>query len=171
MIPTLIVDGIEIPLHAMLDVTQSLAREGGDSTIRMEDGSLVPQYSWERWLYRVSARGTLRPGLDKLNRHTAYEILTADWQDVSSTINVITLPSARRADAGHTPRGYAYVPVNGLVPTAVVLIDDVATLAPIVDATYYIAQYLPQFTALVDFTRERQRNSGEVSWTLVAREQ
>lgn len=174
MIPTLIVAGIQIPFSAMHDVTQSLRQVGGTSRDRMEDGSLVAQYSWTKWRYQVSARGVLRPGLDALNDYTEYEVSTADWQDVTSTSRVIALPSARRSDTGHTPRGFAFVPGNPtaleVVSTNLVLAGDSATLDAVAGAQHYIAQWLPKFTALITFERERIRNSAEVNWTLTAEE-
>lgn len=61
--PPLIVAGIELPLRARLDFTQTFEPVGGASSRRMASGALFKMRQWQRWRTTISGAGWVPPQL------------------------------------------------------------------------------------------------------------
>lgn len=167
---TLVIGGIEIALHASLDLQQSYREIGGAAVMRMQSGAGVKQAHWKRLATTISGSGWIPPGLDALDFTAAMTIQCAQPRAISSASNVIVLPAARRGDTGYAPYGFAHVG-DEAVGTAVAMATNTATLASVAGASAYTVCYFPEFSALVEPPDVRCDASGAVvSWELTAEE-
>lgn len=177
VIPTLIIGGIEIPLHALTGgFTQEYEELSGISGTRMSDGSLIIQRAWPTSAINYKLRTTISGGgmlpapLDGLNRGIAHEIYCAQHRSIANASgNVITLPAGRRADIGFTPVGFASV-AGVMVATPLVLVGNVATLNEVAGAQHYMARYYPRFTGMITHRASAEPFMARRSWTLVIEE-
>lgn len=82
---------------------------------------------------------------------------------IDGATNVITIPAARRSDAGYEPFGFALVG-NRKVPAAITAIaGDQYTLASNPGATRYGVGYYPQFNVLAS-----KKSTGKYGWLIEA---
>ena len=61
--PPLIIAGIELPLRAILDFSQTYEPIGGNSSRRMANGALFKMSQWARWRTTISGGGWVPPQL------------------------------------------------------------------------------------------------------------
>lgn len=166
----LIVDGITVPTYAATQVTQRFEEIKRVATPRLADGSASQRELYSGKWRIVTNGGALAPsGLQALSYGTTFSMSCIESQALNSASNVINIPSARRSDAGSEPFGFAEV--NGiLIPTAVAMSVDQATLTPVTDADQYQVRWFPVFTVvLISFNHELRRGAG-TSWQLVCEE-
>ena len=96
---------------------------------------------------------------------------------------MLTLPAARRTDAGFVPIGYALITPDGgdamldprWQPADVALAGDVATVTPATGALQYQVWYWPQVTVFatrpqVEWVGQPAGSGHSYSWSLEARE-
>lgn len=173
---TLIIGGIEIPLHAMSDdFSQDYDEEAGIGDMRLSDGSLVIQRAWPasgvKLVTSLGAAGSLPAPLDGLDRGVAHEVSCARHRVIAVAAPglSVTLPAGRRSDTGHTPVGYAAV--GGLlVPTALSIVGHVATFTAVAGAQHYQAHYWPKFSGRITHKASGRPWQAAGGWTMTIRE-
>ena len=170
--------GIRVAIEAALNFSQTYEPLGGTARLRLMSGAAVQQVWWRRLRTVLTGDGWWPPGLDGLDYDGPLTLLCAQPRTLQAASNVLTLPAARRSDAGYTPQGYAVVrgqsaQVGGgdLVATPLALAGDVATLDVVAGAVGYQVAYWPALTVVAD----PPTVSGDVAtathrWTLTAEE-
>ncbi len=171
--------GVRVPIESVGSFSQSYEPLGGAARLRMMSGALVQQVTWRRLRTTLTGDGWWPSGLETLDYDAPLTLLCAAPRAILSASNVIALPAARRTDAGYTPQGFARVAgssaasVGGgeLVPTAVAIAADVATLTTVAGATGYQIAYWPSLSVLADPpTMEADITGAAHRWTLTADE-
>lgn len=166
---TLIVDGVEIPIHTLSPFTQTYETIGGFSTRRMMSGAARKQTNWEKLATSVSGGGTLPPGLAAVDFSSSYVLSCGAPRSVRAVSSTITIP-ARRSDVGFEPRGRALVGF-GWVDTPVSMSGSDAVITPVAGAEQYEAIYYPILTVIgPPPTEEVGAAEGEFAWSLTAEE-
>jgi len=165
--PDLIVAGLVIPLEVLGEHSQSYELSGGRSRLRMMDGSQHAQTRWAKLATTLRASGWAPSGLHGLDPSIAVTLACVAPRAIAGAGNVIALPAARRIDA--PPVGLALVG-GRLVPTALALVGDVATLDAVPGASGYRALYWPLITAYVEISEEVDVAAASFGWTLTAEE-
>ena len=162
---SLVIGGIEIPIRAAQGLTQNYTPVQAVSRLRMGDGSLVQQSSWAGKLNTsIDADGIMPAGIHTLDYSQSIIIKCIAERVVASASNVITVPSARRADYGVV--GRALVGDNWQA-TAVTLATDTATLTVVADAVQYQAIYWPELVCFCDPPAEtRNARTNDYGWSL-----
>jgi hypothetical protein len=165
----LIIGGIEVPLKASYGLSQDYEPVQAVNRPRMMDGSLKQQTAWSGKLKTViSGNGNMPPGIDTLDYSSAITIQCIAEQAVSSVSNLISVPSARRADYGVEGRAL----VAGVwQSTPVSLSVDTATLTIVPGATLYQAVYWPELVCYCDPpSQKRNARTSSYSWQIQAEE-
>jgi hypothetical protein len=149
--PNLIIGTIEIPQVVGLEVTQEYTPIESVARRRMGNGDLHKQTHWTRWATTIQISGMMPIGLAAIDFDTSVTITCIEDRAIQTTSNVIALPASRRSD--FPPWGYAIV--NGrLIETDIEIVDNVATLGPVVGATEYRINYYP--VLICDVKRPRE---------------
>ncbi|QDF95204.1 hypothetical protein CJ010_00865 [Azoarcus sp. DD4] len=138
--PDLVINGIAFPVRAAGRITQTYAPLGGFATRRTASGRLIAQETWRRISTQISAEGLIPAALDSIDWSGELTIACVATRARQSATPSITLPAARRTDAA--PYGFGLVG-HQLVPTAVSMAGDVATLAAVAGASAYTVLYYP----------------------------
>ena len=175
--------GIKVAPQGALTFAQSYAAEEGSSVLRMMSGAAVKQFGWSKTTVTTSGTGRYPPGLDSLDYSQPMTMKCSQPREVTSSSNVITLPAARRTDAGFVPVAFALVtPAGGDAmldprwqPADVSLASNIATITPVSGALQYQVWYWPQITVFAtrptsDWSGQPAGSGHAYSWTLEARE-
>lgn len=168
--PTLILGGVPISLVAGLELRQTYQTIGGVETLRLTDGAAVRQEHWSRLRTVVQGTGWAPEALETVDYSAAQILDCIAPRAVSGPGNVLTLPAARRADAGHQPLGFALL---GGLPRSVGLsiTGDQATLETVAGASAYVCWYYPRLTVFADRPEAVfDRAAGAWTWILEAEE-
>ena len=165
----LVIGGIEVPVKASHTLSQNYKPVQAVSRVRMGSGALKQQTSWaDKLITDISASGLLPAGLQMLDYSQPITIKGVAERTVTSASNVITVPTARRADYG--VEGRALVGDKWQI-TAVSMGGDIATLTIVASATAYQAIYWPELTCYCDPpTDNRNARAAVYSWDLVGEE-
>lgn len=167
---TLEIGALVLPLHARHGLDQEYETIGGRAVLRFADGTGLVQQAWSKLRTVISGHGSVPPGLALLDTLNPLVLKCIKARSITAAGPSITLPAARRSDAGSTPRGFAQVGQQG-IETAVNIVGNVATLTPVPGAELYWVTYYPQITVLCDPPRETgDVNAGQHGWTLTAEE-
>lgn len=168
---SLIVGGLVIPALAALDLVQTYEPIGGSSLLRMMSGAAKKQTHWQKLRTRISAGGWVPPGLAGLDYAASMQIACIAPRAIDGAGTSIAIPAARRADAGYTPRGFAYLASGLQVETTIGLAGNTATLGAVAGAASYSVEYWPLLTVFADppvITGDVRRANH--SWELSAEE-
>lgn len=166
---TLEIGALVLPLHARHGLSQRYETLGGRATLRFSDGALLVQRAWAKLRTVIEGEGSVPPGLAGLDTVNAVTLKCVAQRTVSGGTS-ITLPAARRSDAGHAPRAFAQVG-DRAVETAVNIVANVATLTPVAGAELYWVSYYPQLSVICAPVEERADVNGAVyAWSLTAEE-
>lgn len=168
-LPDLIIGGVTIPRLAGLDLTQEYGEVVSEAWHRMGDGSLDVQENWAaKRSTTISGSGWIPAAFSSINFSADVEISCIALEAVQGATTTLTLPAARRTDAG--PYGFAIV--NGQeVPTSISIVTNTATLGAVTGASLYIVKYYPKFTAHCKRPRRGlSRSDATYSWSLEAEE-
>lgn len=167
---SLLIDDILVPDEAG-GFTQEYQLLSAASRYRMGDGSLRETIAWSGKLRTViRGHGWAPSGIEGIDYGQDVVIKCAAPRVISSTSNVITIPSARRSDTGHTPTATAIV-AGQLVATTISLVGDVATLGVVSGASVYRVQYYPQIIARAVLDDQgTDTGAATHSWSLTAEE-
>ena len=157
-----------VPVAAALNYSERIETFGGRYRGRTAAGAAVPQIAWERLRVTLSGSGWMPPGLAMLDFSAPMTLKCGLPSSVSSVSNVLTLPAARRTDAGYTPYAWAQTD-TGVTNTAVSLSGDTATCTTVAGAVAYTVMYWPQLTVVCDPASLDMSRAGS-SWEIVAEE-
>lgn len=167
----LVVGGIEIPIHAVLDLSQTYeVVEGGASDMRLADSTALRQTTWLRRPLRtvIQGSGWMPPGLQALDLSTPHVIECASPRSIVTTGLTAELPPARRGDIG--PYAYAWDGF-GWVETPLSISGDTATLTAVAGAQGYRVDYWPRLTCLLSPPQETgELGDANYSWSLTGEE-
>lgn len=170
-VKTLELGAVVVPLWASMQIAQGYEVLGGANLLRMMSGVARKQTHWQRLATRISGAGNVPAGLDGLDYSAPLTLKCAAARSIASAANVITIPAARRADAGHLPHGFAESAGGVLSPTPVVLAGNVATLTPVAGAARYVVLWYPQLTVFAEPPRaDVDVGDARYGWELNAEE-
>lgn len=170
----LIVAGLAIPIHSAYQVSQTYGRvRGGVAMPRARNGAARKHVQWTRLRTTLRGVGNIPTGLENVDFSGAFVMSCVAPRGVTGvgTNNVLTLPAARRTDAGYTPRGFALV--GGLWRSAgLSLAVNEATITTAAGATQYRATYYPELTVMSEYGVEEGWDVDKHSntWALDAEE-
>lgn len=159
-----------VPIHAALGLSQRIEPMGGNTTLRLGLGAGIKQSVWRKKRITLSANGWCPPGLGSLNFDAALALKCGLPDSLTSTSHIITLPAARRVDAGYEPFARAHL-TDGWQDTPMTLAGNVATCATVAGAVGYSVWYYPELSVLceppaVDFDGQ----GAAVAWELICEE-
>ena len=173
----LIIDGVTVPVYAMTEISQTYSKQRASYRSRMRNGDLKQRVIWPlsgaKLTTTISGNGIIPPGIGEdglVDYDGSIVISCVGHRGITSASNVITLPAARRSDAGSEPYGRALTP-GGWRETPLALVGDTATLTAVSGAPQYQAVYFPELTCFADPPSEEHPQHGPVfRWTLIAEE-
>lgn len=166
-----VLGGISVPQNAAMNLQQDLRPIGGASIRRMMNGRGVKQSHWNKLQILLSAEGMSPPGLSQLDYTGILVFKSGVPRAIRSDSNIITLPAARRSDAGFLPFGKAYFPRGSSVFTPVSIVSNTATLTTVSGAISYSVFYYPEINVIGDPPNEEfDESSGDFSWSLTLEE-
>ncbi len=161
-LPRIMLDGVELLLHAGAPVETLEPLDAGSSLLRMSDGAAVNQTHYEKMTGTISGQGWMPPGWSGLDFSLPLELRLTKVEAISGAGLVFTLTSTPRPD--FAPWGLALVG-RDWVPTACSVVDGVATLTAVAGATAYRVCWMPVFSVFCKRPSENQDSSGNVhSW-------
>lgn len=164
-----VLGGIQIPILARLEFTQTYELIGGTVTQRMQSGKAIKQTHFNKLRTVLSGQGWMPAGLDGLDYSNPLLLKCAAPRCISNTNPQFTIPSARRTDLEFTPKGYLLL--NGeLLETAITIQTDIVRFDSVPNALYQV-HYYPEILVFVD-PPQTQGNmaSAEFSWSLTCEE-
>jgi hypothetical protein len=161
------IGSVIVPCSAALNLSQRVETIGGRSRLRFADGAGLDQILWEKLRVTISGDGWCPPGLATLPSGPL-TLKCGLPRAVSSTSNAVTIPAARRTDAGYLPYAWAHT-ADGAVATSLSLAGNVATCTAVAGAIAYEVMYFPELSVLCDPISEDHSRAG-ASWELVAEE-
>lgn len=175
MINTLEIDGVRVPTEAVLEFEQEYTDLAGVSFERLADGAGVVRSTWSGKLAtRLRGEGWAPSALENLALGTTHVMRCIMPRQVAGAGLSITLPAARRSDAGHEPIGLAAVG-DALIETPITNLADIlsgasdaATLTAVAGADGYRVQYWPEITAVITSNTSRGRSRAVYDWALEA---
>jgi len=146
----LIIGSIEVPLESRGAFNQEYEDINGQTFRRTADGSGVLRSLWTGKVRTlISGDGWAPSAFENIDAGTTHVIKCAMTRAASSATTSVTLPAARRSDAGHTPIGFALVD-DTLVETPITgIVANVATLTAVAGADGYRVHYFPEITAVI----------------------
>lgn len=162
--------GVRVPLHSVLDFEQSYSAIEGGRVLRMTDGAGVKTVHWRKISTTVSAGGWIPPGLLALDYDEPLVMRCAAPRAIVTAATVVTLPAARRTDAGHEP--YAAALVEGDWQAAELdIAGDTATITPVAGAGAYRVSYYPELTVFASPPEESgDLTRADYRWSIEAEE-
>lgn len=162
--------GLLVPVTAALSLTQAIDRVGGRAALRFSNGASLRQEAWRKLRVSLNAEGWIPLGLDALDFESTMAFKAGVPHALRANSNIITLPAARRADAGYEPYAWAHLP-EGDVPTALGLVGNVATATVVTGALSYTMSYYPQLTVWADPPQQQfDRANATAGWSLALEE-
>ena len=165
------VGGIVVPNLSGLELGQTYEPLEAVARFRVMSGTLRQRSLWRGKLKTtITGRGTIPAGLQAIDYSAAVDIDCVAHRSITSASNVIALPAARRTDSGSLPYGRALVG-STWVPTACVVVTNVATLGAVAGASQYQVVYFPSLSCYATPPRETRDADGQLfSWELSADE-
>lgn len=151
------------------DLTQDYAEIGASGILRLGAGAALKQTLWTRLSTRVSGRGGTPPALTDIDWRYAFVLHCVSPRALVSAGLVFALPAARRVDLA--PCAVAIVD-DRLVPTALALAGDTATVTAVPGASGYRVLYWPVLS-VVAVSRPAETGepySASYGWELEAQE-
>lgn len=145
--PDLMIDGLRLPLPIAGEIEQSYEFFGGYTMLRLGAGAAVHQEAWRRIRTTLSASGIAPPGLDGIDWSQPHTLGCVAARSIQSASNVITIPAARRTDA--PPYGWAITAAGLLIPAAIAVVGNIATLGAVGGAIGYHVAWYPLLTVRV----------------------
>lgn len=169
-LPLLTINGAPVHVLAGLSVQQTYTRApGGETVLRLGGGAAIKQTNWSRQATTISAAGRMPPALEQVDWSATFTLGCVALKAIRGATTSITLPTARRTDAG--PFGFAVLPDGLVAKTTISVTADVATLGAVVGAVAYVVQYYPLMTCYsTGPTQQTDATGTAVGWTLSAEE-
>jgi hypothetical protein len=169
---TFILGGLSLPFEAHLELGQTYENEEKSTLIRRADGSAGKVTAWAGKLKtRLTGSGWVPPGFDLLDYDNSLEMACIAARSVIGLERVITIPAARRSDAGFEPYARANV-AGGLVDATITgTAGNVITIAPVAAAQFYAVFYYPKINVFASLPSLRHDAiNDKYSWDFEARE-
>lgn len=168
-LPDLIIGSITIPRLASLELTQEFGEIVSEANHRMGDGTLFTQEHWAKKTTTISGSGWVPAAFQSIDYSAQQVIQCITLEAVQDASNVLTLPAARRSDAG--PYGFAMVG-NREVQTSISMAGNEATLGVVTGADFYLVKYYPTMTCKITSRPRRRlsRSEATYSWSFDAEE-
>lgn len=165
----LIIGGIEIIQPAAFKLSQNYTPVQAVSRVRMMSGALTQQTAWRNKVQTViSGDGIAPAGFDLIDFSAPVLIKCIAEESITSSSNVFTIPTNRRADYGVAGRALVG---NRMVNTDVTMDGDEATLATVPGALAYQAYYWPELLCFADPpTKTRGARTNDYGWVFEAEE-
>lgn len=166
--------GIVVPLTAALGLQQSISVvQGGQSTQRTMNGSVIRQTQWRKLAVSLSGDGYAPIGLSSLDYDNPAGLVLkcALPRAVRSNSTSIALPTARRTDTGYEPFARAHLSDGTEIDTSISIASHTATVGTVSGAVSYAVWYFPQLTVIATPPEESfDASSAAASWQLTAEE-
>lgn len=161
--PKIMLGGIPIVLHAGAP-EQAEEAIGGETLLRMSDGTGIPMTHWQKMAGSISGQGWMPPGLDGLDYSQPLELRTTQVNSMQGTGLVYTLPSTPRPD--HAPWGMALIG-NDWRPTTCNTVDGVATVTAVAGAAAYQVWWMPVYSVKAMRPPKQQSSASAThSWSI-----
>ena len=167
--PTLIIDGIVVPLQSLLRFDQEYTDLVAQTFNRVAAGNGVLRLGWQGQMETViTASGWVAEPFGNFEFGRSVLIQCAMPRGASSATNTVEAPAGRRSDGIHVPTGWALV--DGLLQETPISgwVVNTATLDAVAGATGYRVQYFPEFTGVVTLSDSTSNNDGTFRWRLEA---
>lgn len=167
----LIVDGVTVPVWAMISISQRYEPVQGSYRSRMRSGTLKQRTIWNGKMRTVvTGSGVIPAALTGIDYTGSFTLSCIAHRGVLTASTSVALPSARRSDAGSEPYGRALVG-DQWVATPVSMGGDTATITAVTGATQYQVVYFPEITVFADPpTEDKPEHGPNFGWSLVAEE-
>lgn len=161
--PKIILGGIPLVLHAGVP---DLSEEpiGGETLLRMSDGTGVPMTHWQKMAGSISGQGWMPPGLDGLDFSQPLELRSTQVNSMQGAGLVYTLPSTPRPDV--SPWAFALIG-DDWRPTTCSTVAGVATVTAVAGAEAYQVWWMPVYSVKAQ-RPPKQQSSGSAthSWSI-----
>lgn len=169
---TFILAGLKLVFENHLELSQDYDEEQASRITRHADGSARKQVAWSGKIKTVlTGSGWIPPGFELLDYDSSMEMSCIAVKGVTSASNIITIPAARRADAGFEPYAIAHVDGARVDTDINSLVANVATVEDVNGATHYTVFYYPKITVFASLPQQRHDVINDrYTWTLEARE-
>lgn len=163
------IGSFELPSYAQLRLDQSYEPIGGESIFRAISGLGLKQMSYSRTRVVTSGAGWVPPGLNAIDYKIKHLVacVVPESLPADSVTRHVTLPTTRRADAGHMPFGLAQLADFRTVATSVSLAGHVATLAEVPGAVAYQVGYYP---LLLCWVMRPKKSGPDYAWEITCEE-
>lgn len=164
MAATLMLGGVEIPLHAGAPVITDGPVAGGTGRVRLSGGTLVKMERWSKRAGTISAQGWMPPGIGGLDFSQPLELRSTKVRTVGGPGLVYTLPFTPRPDFAP----WAFARVDGeWKETPCSTVDGVTTVTELAGADLYQVWAMPVYSVMVEPPDESQDNgTGAHGWSL-----
>lgn len=160
----IILGGVPLVLHAGAP-EESIDPIGGNSLLRMSDGSAVKQQHWRRSAGVISGSGWMPPGLDGLDYTQPLELRSTKQRNQVGEGPTFTLLETPRPDV--EPWAQALIGGRDWVKVPCTFADGVVTVPPVPGATLYQASYMPVFSVFANEPGGSQSSGTAVhSWSI-----
>lgn len=177
MITTLEIGSIVVPSESLGEFEQTYTELAQTFFRRTADGTGVLRSIGNTKLRTViNGVGWIPSALENIDRSTTHVIRCAMTRTASSGSTTVTLPAARRSDAGHQPIGFALVG-DQLVSSVITNLADInsavtndATLTAIAGASGYRVHYFPEITAAIVSAECQGTGGASFNWSFEAEE-
>mgnify|MGYP001769704524 CR=1 FL=1 len=159
----------ELPVYSGFDLVQRYEPLGGEAILRAGSGRGILQRTWRKTRIVTSGSGWVPPGLQALDFDAQHAVACIAPETVAADplTRQASLPSARRADAGHVPYGLAELASGQTLAAPVSVVGQVATVGEVAGAVRYQVGYYPLLTC---WLLRPQRRGPAPSWELIAEE-
>lgn len=162
---------VTVPLVAASEFTQGFSRVGGGRTDRRTlNGTDKICVHFKKIATDISFSGRVASGLSALNTDVQTLMSSGAPIAIESSSNIIVIPTERRADADHTPFGFALFS-DRVQATPLSISGDTATLTLVTGATLYSVSYFPEFMVTIKGINESVNRSGGIFSTQITAEE
>lgn len=161
--PHIKLGGVELTLHSGAP-SESEDPIGGDSVVRMSDGTGVPMSHWSKMSGSISGTGFAPPGLSGLDFRQPQELRTTQVSNISGDGPEFELTSTPRDDVA--PWAFAKVGKE-LVEVACSYDAGVATVDEVPGAEFYQVWWYPVYTVKARLSKAQTSAAPvEHSWSI-----
>ncbi len=162
-LPQIMLGGVPLVLHAGAP-DESVEPIGGNTLLRMSDGTAVKQQHWAKSAGTISGSGWMPPGLDGLDYTQPLELRSTKVQNMVGDGPEFSLTGTPRPDVA--PWAQAMIG-RDWVAVPCTYADGVVTVPPVEGATLYQASYLPVFSVFANKPGGSQSSAtASHSWTI-----
>ena len=168
----LVVAGVDVPVWAMIDISQRYEPIQATTRRRFLDGGGWQRTTWNGKLRTViTGSGVIPAGLGEIDYTTSFSLWCVAHRSVQHASTGILIPSARRTDTGSTPYGRALVGDKWIATDVASIVTDTVNLVAVSGATQYQVCYFPKITVFADPPFEDKPQHGPTfGWSLTAEE-